>query len=169
MITIRKFERYDIPRKVEWINDTENNQYLPYELPLSVEKTERWFDSHVGDTGRFDAVIEADHVPVGTIGLLSIDQRNKKAEFYIAIGQKEYKGKGVGTEASRLVLKYGFEDLGLNKIYFYTETGNIAAQKLYEKLGFKREGELKSDVFSHGRFVDNYVYGLLKKDWEKQS
>ena len=94
-ISIRKFERADIPKKVEWINNPENNQFLHYDIPICVEKTEMWFDSHIGEDSRYDAVIEADGVPVGTIGLLSIDWKNSKAEYYIAMGETVYKGKGV--------------------------------------------------------------------------
>ena len=78
-ISIRKFESKDIPKKVEWINHSENNKYLHYDIPLKIEKTEKWFEKNKDRTDRFDAVIEADGVPCGTIGLLSIDQKNKKA------------------------------------------------------------------------------------------
>ena len=166
-ISIRKFERADIPKKVEWINNPENNQFLHYDLPLSIEKTERWFDSHVGETGRYDTVIEVDQVPVGLIGLLSIDQKNSKAEYYVTVGETAYKGKGVAAKASYLILKYGFEELGLNRIYLFAETENLAAARLYEKVGFKLEGILKKDVFSHGDYADRYVYGYLREDWLK--
>lgn len=86
-ISIRKFESKDIPKKVEWINNSENNKYLHYDIPLKIEKTEKWFENNKDRTDRFDAVIEADGVPCGTIGLLSIDQKNKKAEYYIAMGE----------------------------------------------------------------------------------
>ena len=165
-ITIRKFEKSDIPKKVEWINNPANNRFLHYNIPLSIEGTERWFDSHQGETTRYDAVIEADGVPVGTIGLLSIDRKNSKAEYYIAMGETAYKGKGVAKEASRLILAYGFEELGLNRIYLFTEVDNIAAQKLFERVGFKREGILKQDVYSHGAFADRIAYGILKEDWK---
>ena len=165
-ITIRKFEKSDIPKKVEWINNPANNRFLHYNIPLSVEGTERWFDSHQGETTRYDAVIEADGVPVGTIGLLSIDRKNSKAEYYIAMGETAYKGKGVAKEASRLILAYGFEELGLNRIYLFTEADNIAAQKLFERVGFKREGILKQDVYSHGAFADRIAYGYLKEEWK---
>lgn len=165
-ITIRKFEKSDIPKKVEWINNPANNRFLHYNIPLSIEGTERWFDSHQGETTRYDAVIEADGVPVGTIGLLSIDRKNSKAEYYIAMGETFYKGKGVAKEASRLILSYGFEELGLNRIYLFTEVDNIAAQKLFERVGFKREGILKQDVYSHGAFADRIAYGILKEDWK---
>jgi len=166
-VTIRKFERKDIPKKVEWINNPDNNQFLHYDLPLSVEKTERWFDSHVGDERRFDAVIEADGTPVGTIGLLDIDSKNQKAEYYIAMGENSFKGKGVAKEASVLILQYGFEKLNLNRIYLYTETGNIGAQRLFERVGFVKEGLIREDIVSHGKYVDRFAYGILYKDWIK--
>ena len=166
-ISIRKFERIDIPKKVEWINNPENNQFLHYDIPISVEGTEKWFDSHEGETTRFDAVIEADSVPVGTIGLLEIDRKNSKAEYYIAMGETEYKGKGVAKEASRLILSYGFEELGLNRIYLFTEVENVAAQKLFERVGFAREGVIRQDIVSHGKYVDRIAYGFLREDWSR--
>lgn len=164
-VSIRKFEKKDIPKKVEWINNSENNRFLHYDIPLSVEKTEKWFDSHLGENTRFDAIIEADEVPVGTIGLLSIDQKNKKAEYYIAMGELNYKGKGIAKKASQLILSYGFKVLNLNKIYLFTETENIVAQKLFESVGFIKEGLIKQDILSNDKFVDRYVYGVLKEDW----
>lgn len=166
-VSIRKFERTDIPKKVEWVNNPENNQFLHYDIPICVEKTERWFDSHLGEDTRYDAVIEADGVPVGTIGLLSIDKKDSKAEYYIAMGETSYKGKGVAREASRLILQYGFEVLGLNRIYLFTEVENIAAQRLFERVGFIKEGLIRQDIVSHGRFVDRFAYGFLKEDWGK--
>ena len=140
IVTIRKFEREDIPKKVEWINNPENNQFLHYDIPLEVERTQKWFDNNVGRTDRYDAVIEVDGVACGTIGLLSIDKKNNKAEYYIAMGETSLKGKGVSTQASKLILEYGFKKLGLNRIYLFTETGNIPAQRLFEKVGFVKEG-----------------------------
>ena len=133
IVTIRKFERNDIPKKVEWINNPENNQFLHYDIPLEVGKTEIWFENNKDRNDRYDAVIEADGVPCGTIGLLSIDKKNKKAEFYIAMGEATLKGKGIATEASKLILSYGFETLNLNRIYLYTEVENIPAQRSEER------------------------------------
>ena len=164
-ITIRKFEKADISKKVEWINNPENNQFLHYDVPICVEKTEKWFDSHQGEDTRYDAVIEADGVPVGTIGLLSIDYKNRKAEYYIAMGETAYKGKGVAKEASRLILEYGFERLGLNRIYLFTESENVVAQKLFERVGFVREGVIRQDILSRGKYADRIVYGFLREDW----
>lgn len=166
-VTIRQFERTDIPKKVEWINNPENNQFLHYDIPICVEKTEKWFDSHIGEETRYDAMIEVDGVPVGTIGLLSIDRKNRKAEYYIAMGETSYKGKGVAKEASKLILQYAFEVLDLNRVYLFTEFENIAAQKLFERVGFAKEGLIRQDIMSHGKLVDRYAYGILREDWNE--
>lgn len=164
-VEIRPFTYEDIPLKVKWINDDRNNQYLHYDIPLSIEGTEAWFKSHIGDHNRFDAVIEADGVPCGTIGLLSIDRKNMKAEYYIAMGEIAFKGKGVATAASEAILEYAFNNLLLNRVYLYTETENIAAQKLFEKVGFEREGCIRQDIISHGKYVDRFVYGICRTDY----
>ena len=140
-ITVRRFEKNDIPKKVEWINDPRNNLFLHYDIPISIEKTERWFESH-------------------------IDQKNKCAEYYIAMGDVDYKGKGIAKEASRQIIQYGFEHFGLNRIYLFTESENIAAIRLFEKVGFIREGLLRQDIVSHGKYVDRFVYSILRKDWK---
>lgn len=167
-VTIRKFEREDIPKKVEWINNPANNQFLHYDIPIEVGKTQKWYDNNVGRTDRYDAVIEADGIPCGTIGLLSVDIKNSKAEYYIAMGETSLKGKGVSTQASRLILEYAFKKLGLNRVYLFTEVENIAAQRLFEKVGFIKEGYIREDALSHGKYVDRLAYGILKKDFYKE-
>lgn len=167
-VSIRKFDRTDIPNKVRWINDPANNAFLHYDIPLEVGKTEAWFEKNKDRADRYDAVIEADGVPVGLIGLLSIDTVNKKAEYYVTLGEREYLGKGIAGRASRLLLEYAFGELGLNRVYLYTETDNAAAVRSYERIGFRREGLLKNDLFTKGRFVDRYVYGITKSDFYRK-
>lgn len=166
-VTIRKFEKKDIPLKVEWVNDVSNNTFLHYDIPLEIDKTERWYENNKRRTDRFDGVIEADGIPVGLIGLLCIDQRNSKAEYYILVGNTDYKEKGIAKKASIQIINYGFYELKLNRIYLYTEIENIKAQRLFEAIGFNKEGCLKEDILSHGNFVSRYVYSILKKDWNE--
>lgn len=166
-VSIRRFEKCDIPRKVKWINDAENNAFLHYDIPICEEKTKAWFERNWDRGDRYDAVIEADGVPVGLIGLLSIDQKNRKAEYYISMGETAYKGRGIAKAATGLILRYAFESIGLNRVYLFTEVLNVQAQALFERVGFQREGYLRNDLVSHGRFVDRIAYGMLREDWEK--
>lgn len=169
-VTIRKFEKTDIVNKIKWINNPENNIYLHYDLPLMKDKTEGWFEKNKDSAERYDAVIEVDDIAVGIIGLLNIDKKNRKAEYYVTIGEKEYRGKGISVKATKLLIEYAFQRLGLNRIYLYVEKENISAIKSYERIGFRREGELCQDIFSKGHYVDRYVYGITKKryyDWKE--
>ncbi len=164
-VTIRRFEEKDIPNKVKWINDVKNNKFLHYELPIEYEKTLNWYRSIKNKDTRYDAVIMYDNIEVGIIGLLNIDRMNQKAEYYITIGEEQYKGKGIAYKASKLLLKYGFNELKLNKIYLFTEVNNLGAQRLFEKLGFKKEGKLVQDLIIKDRKIDRYIYGICKGDF----
>lgn len=155
-VALRKFCEKDIPNKVKWINDSENNRYLHYDLPLEEEKTLQWFFKNTYRTDRYDAVIECDGTAVGVIGLISID--GEKAEYYVTMGERSYTGKGVATQASRLLLEYAFDQLGLSEVYLYTEVDNISAQKLFERCGFVRCGIKKNSAINRGRSVDRYYY-----------
>ncbi len=159
-VSIRKFIKSDISNKVKWINDPQNNTYLHYDLPLEIEKTERWFEANKERADRYDATILCDGEPVGLIGLLSIAEG--KAEYYVTMGESDYKGKGVAKEASFRLLQYAKEVLDLHTIELYTEIDNISAQKLFESIGFVKQGIAKKSALNRGRYVDrfHYIYAL---------
>ena len=171
-VAIRKFIKEDIPLKVKWINDYNVNKYLHYDLPLVEEKTYKWFKSVSLLTNRLDytiLVIENDKViPVGVIGILDKDSVNKKAEFYIALGEECYRGKGIAKKSTIEFLSICFREEGLNKIYLYTEVENKSARALFEKVGFKLEGILKDDLIYKGRTIDRCIYSILRKEFENE-
>lgn len=164
-ICIREFQCADIPLKVEWINDHENNEYLHYDIPLEYEKTLRWYKNR-NCAVRRDGVIEYKGIPVGLIGLLGIDLTHQKAELYISMGDKRYKRKGIGYCAVCLMLEYAFEVLGINKVFLIVDAENIAACRLYEKAGFVCEGYFKQDLLHRGRLIDRKRYAVLKEDFQ---
>lgn len=164
-IKIRKFHREDIPYKVKWINDDENNQFLHYDLPLREDKTLLWFNSIKDRTDRADFTITYNGEPAGLIGLLNIDNKNRKAEYYITLGGSKFKGKGIATIASELLIEESYHNYKLNKIYLYTEVENKSAQRLFERIGFIKEGLLKEDLIQEGRKVDRFIYGLFVEEY----
>ncbi len=165
-ITIRKFDENDIEKKICWINDARNNQFLHYDLPLEYKKTLEWYNKNKNRKDRFDGVIEADSVPVGLIGLLSIETESGSAEFYIALGEQEYKGKGIAKKASEKMLKKAFEKYELKKVYLYTEKDNLVAQRLFTKIGFSQKALLKSHIIHNGRKVDRYLYEITSDEFK---
>ncbi|UCZ52954.1 GNAT family N-acetyltransferase [Bacillus shivajii] len=159
-ITIRKFQEDDIPYKVKWINDTNNNKYLHYDLPLREDKTLQWFKSLDDRDDRIDYTITYSGKPAGLIGLLNIEFESMEAEYYICLGGEEFRGKGIASIATDLLIKKAYKELNLKKIYLYTEVDNIRAQKLFEKCGFEQEKLLRNNLFYNGKHVDRYLYIL---------
>src|SRR5699024_3579452 len=120
-ISLRLFNKSDVELKVKWINDSEINIFLHYDLPLCPDRTLNWFNKIMSNSSREDYVYEINtetsSVPIGLIGLSGIDNKNRKAEFYIVNGEKEYWGKGLASQATELFLRQAFLKHNLNKIF----------------------------------------------------
>lgn len=163
-VSIRKFQESDIELKVKWINDPNVNTYLHYDLPLTVEGTTSWFKNIQNRTDRLDCTIEYNGIPVGICGLLGIDYRNKRAEFYYTIGDTSYQRKGICQKALMLLFDMAFNKLCLNKVFCYTEVINTPSVNLLKKIGLKQEGILSEDIKRGDRFIDRYYFSCFAKD-----
>lgn len=161
-ICVSDFSEKDIEKKIKIINDSRNNTFLHYDLPINYENTLKWFKQK--GKNRLDCSIIYDDEVCGFIGLLNIDDKNKKAEFYICV-DCNFGGKGIGTIATRMLLRYAFENLDLNKIYLFTEEDNIPAQKLFGKIGFKNEGLLREDLIHNGKKLNRFAYGIIRSEY----
>lgn len=91
--------------------------------------------------------------------------RHGSAMLAIGIGEPEYRGKGYGQEALRLVLGYGFRELNLHRIGLNVFAYNEAAIKAYERVGFVREGTRRSSILRDGVRYDEHQYGMLYSEW----
>ncbi|HAV90631.1 MAG TPA: N-acetyltransferase [Eubacterium sp.] len=160
-VVLRDFDIGDICRKVKWINDSRNNEFLHYDIPLNVEKTKIWFKNK-DNSKRYDCVIEYNGIPVGLIGLLSVDRDNSKAEYYISMGEEKYKNKGIATIATRMILQFAFQELNLHKVYLNVDALNVVACKLYEKVGFVCEGIFHDDIIKNGQYIDRKRYAIFE-------
>lgn len=102
----------------------------------------------------------------GSVRLRDIDHADRKAAIGYFLGS-EFTGRGIVTAALRAVLAWCFGSLELNRIELHCATGNAPSIRVAERLGFVREGVLRQDQWLHGAFVDLYVYGLLKSEFER--
>lgn len=76
-------------------------------------------------------------------------------------------GNGYGTESARALLQWGFNTLDLNRVQSEADTRNLASARVLEKLGFVREGTLREDCIVNGEVSDSWVYGLIRRDWQR--
>src|SRR5699024_2956313 len=121
------------------------------------------------DSSRNDYVIceRGDDTPFGFASVVNIDYRNSSAETYVCIGDKNYWGKGYGTEVKKLLTKFVFLELGLNRVYAYNWAENESMMRINEKLGVTLEGTLRQDRLSDGEYKDRVIYSMLKEEFLK--
>ncbi len=159
----------DAARLVKWFNDPKVNMFtMLRKLNLKEEKEyiKRRLKNKAKDTLHF-CIDTKDGVHIGVTAIDSMHKRNKSGEFGIVIGNKDYWSKGLGEEASRIIIDYGFKKLKLHRLYLHVYEYNPRATKLYKKLGFKREGVLKEANFWNGKFWNTYHMALLDREWKK--
>jgi len=162
-------EKKDIPNKVKWVNDEEVRKTL-FITDISEIGTEQWLSKVASDGSRRDYIVfdSQTNKPIGFSGIDKIDYVNSKAETYFCIGEKEYRGIGLGTDVMTTITKHCFIDLRLNKVYLYTWTSNIAMVKVSKRVGFTMEGTLRQNLLSNGVFKDTFVFSMLKSEFFKQ-
>jgi len=157
----------------KWMNDPRVRRYSRNTWPLTLDEVKKWFEPSSSDRGMRDFVVltiyhKKEKKPIGTVGLNRINWLNRTANIFAAIGYPEYWGQGIAGEASELMIKYGFEELNLNKIYSGVFEPNKRSLRAAEKLGFKKEGVSIQDVYVDGKYVDAHKFYLLKEDWLKR-
>ncbi len=108
--------------------------------------------------------LRSDGRQIGGIGL-RIDQQHQHAELGYWLGVEHW-GKGYATEAGREMLRYGFEDLGLHRIFATHFKHNPASGRILKKLGMRHEGCQREHLLKWDQFVDSEMYGLLRKEWK---
>lgn len=78
---------------------------------------------------------------------------------------REFWGQGITSEASRRLLRFGFEDLKLHRIYATCDTENIGSARVLEKCGMRKEAHFVQDMFIKGRWRDTFLFAILKEEW----
>lgn len=102
---------------------------------------------------------------IGSIGISSIDLENKHAEIGLAIGDKDYWGKGYGADSVKVILNHCFSRLKLNKVYLDVWEDNKIAINCYFKCGFKKDGVLRQHVRRNNKYYNKWIMSFLKSEW----
>ena len=145
------------------IADTTLSIPHPYELDHALA----WIGQQPRELVRGRAANFAIRLPnsrlIGCIGLRDIDREHSQAELGFWIG-REWWGRGYAREAAAEVLRFGFEQLGLNRIYAHHMARNPAAGKVLQHIGMEREGVLRERVKKWGVYEDVVLYASLRED-----
>lgn len=101
---------------------------------------------------------------IGDVSLTLLSAEHKQGEIGFAL-HPDYQGKGLAREAAEAMLRLGFEDLGLHRIFGRLDARNAASAKLLERLGMRREGHILENEFVKGEWTDELLYAVLAREW----
>jgi RimJ/RimL family protein N-acetyltransferase len=170
LVYLRPGERSDIPLFVRWLSDARTTRNLLIRSPIGEAIEERWFDTMLEHHGRerwfFVICRLVDGRPVGSLDLHDLDQINGSAGIGIAIGDPADTGQGYGTDALRVLVRFGFDELRLVRLWLDVYDENEGARRVYERLGFVHEATFRHGLFRRGRFMDVHRLGLLREEWD---
>jgi diamine N-acetyltransferase len=169
-IRLRRNEREDLPRFVEWLNNPQVRRFLSKDLPISQASEELWFENMlkrpVEEQSLGIEIKEGDGWRlIGNCGIFEINWQVRSAEVGLFIGDKTCWNKGYGTEVLRLLLQLGFETLNLNRIFLRVDAGNLGGIRAYQKAGFVQEAHLRESSYRQGRFGDVLIMSVLRSEW----
>lgn len=167
-VALGPISRELLPLMERWFNDLRVSRTLGVSWhPITSQIKERYLDEMLVSQEPAFVVYELETMqPVGLTGLDHIDRNHDTAEFSIVLGEPSVWGKGLGTEAARLTLEYGFDVLGIYNIWLQVSANNPGAIRAYEKAGFKRIGSRRRSVRVGRELVDDIYMDAIADDFE---
>jgi UDP-4-amino-4,6-dideoxy-N-acetyl-beta-L-altrosamine N-acetyltransferase len=170
-VALLPFDEAHVPLVRRWVNQPDVRAGTGTEGPVSDYEHRRWYERVMEDPTRRTFVIgdagSPDAMPVGLIGLSNLNLRSRTGEYWIYVGEAGSRRRGLAMEATILILDYGFNTLGLHRIYLHVMENNLPAANLYRKLGFVQEGVARQHMFWQGRYLDMIQFAMLEDEFRR--
>lgn len=167
LVALGPLRRDLIPTYHRWHNDVAISRTFPLPQPTTLEQEETTYNElSTAERMVFFTVYErSTWTAVGTTYLTDIDYRHRRAEFGVMIGEADHRGKGLGTEATRLMLDYAYTALGLHNVMLIVYEFNLAGVRAYEKAGFREFGRRRQSHWMGGRCWDVIYMDCLTSEF----
>lgn len=156
-----------IPLYARWRNDFEvQRTFGDAPRPVTIEDRTRWFEAQSGSDAHWFTIYERGTMrPIGTTDLFEIEYRFRACRFGIQIGEADARGKGYGTEATRLMLDYAFVALGMHNVMLTVAEYNLAGRRAYEKAGFREFGRRRQADILNGVIYDEVFMDCVASEF----
>jgi RimJ/RimL family protein N-acetyltransferase len=150
-------------RDSEYARQLDSDPARPQSVKHAKEDVQKWMENESPDNFGFMIRTLADDRLIGFIGLDGIRWTHGDSFMGIGIGDPEYRGKGYGTDALRVILRYAFTELNLHRVSLNVFEYNLRAIRSYEKAGFVVEGRERQSLNRDGRRWDLIYMGILRR------
>lgn len=168
-IMLRLFQAEDADPLWAGINNSEMNRLTGTHATFTREAIDAYIARQIAndddERASFIIALPDDSRALGEVVINEIDRDNNSANIRIALFDEADLGKGYGTDAMRLMVNYGFRQLGLHRIELGVYAFNPRAIRSYEKVGFRVEGRLRDALYWEGDYVDMIIMSILAHEW----
>lgn len=170
-VALGPLQRDLVPLYHRWDNDFTVLRTLSIPRPSSLEEAYTTYEAQVAserdhESAYFTVYERTTLVPIGLSYLFDINYRDRTADFIILIGEVSYRGRGFGTEATRLTLDYAFTAVGVHNVFLQVWEFNTAARRAYEKAGFCECGRRRQSKWMGGKLWDRIYMECLASDFK---
>lgn len=171
-VILREYRKNDLEDMLKWTNNPNVTKYLSdiFLYAHSKENTEKFLDSMlqgISDSKGFVIAEKSTEKYLGQIDIINIDWKNRSAMIGIVIGSEENMSKGYGSEAIKLIQKFAFYTLNLNRLWLTLHSYNERAHRCYMNCGFIEEGRERSNFFYEGQYTDTVIMSILREEYKK--
>jgi ribosomal-protein-alanine N-acetyltransferase len=170
-LLLRRVSKNDLNEIIELRGNPETMKFIPRPLVKTEEDALNHFkmiDEKIEKNEGINWAITVKENPklIGIIGHYRIQPENHRCEIgYMILPQ--YNGQGIVTEAIKVVLEYGFEDLNMHSIEAVIDPDNFASERVLQKNGFVKEAHILENEYYDGKFWDTVIYSILKRNFKK--
>lgn len=168
VVALRRPHSTDLNAIVRWYRDPEVARLTRYQTrQMTQQEIERFFQVRMlaPDALAYTICELPTWRAIGFTTFSALDGDNGTVLFHITIGERDSWGRGLGTEATRLMLGHAFERLGLHRVGLSVFSYNVRAIRSYQKAGFTIEGRMRDAIQRDGRYFDEIQMGILADEW----
>lgn len=165
-VELRAVSTDDLKQLLKWRNSPGLRQYFREYRILSLSQEVEWYKQIQEDRNQAAFSICVNEHLIGCCGLHYIKWTNRTGEFGIYIGDERYRGGGYGKDALIILMRYGFYELNLNRIWGEVYSNNDALN-VYYHIGLKKEGVLRDHYYCDGKYYDSVMVGILRDEFDE--
>ncbi|TLS38197.1 GNAT family N-acetyltransferase [Pseudalkalibacillus caeni] len=148
---------YDVAKETMWKQHETIEDSYDY-----IEHVKKSFEERKSIT--WGIVHKEDHKLIGACGFGVLNESDHMGEIGYVLS-KVYWGEGYAPEAVEAMIKYGFEEMGLNRIQARCSKTNPSSERVMQKVGMEYEGTLRQNKYVNGQYIDKKMYSILREDW----
>jgi RimJ/RimL family protein N-acetyltransferase len=167
-VRLTRITKEDLPTINEWGQHIEYLRLLSRSqaFPTILEDMNWLMEVEREENPTFAIRALEENTLVGICAFKEVRWQARTTYFWIGIGDPANRGRGYGTDATRVLLRYAFMEMNLNRVGLEVFSNNERAIASYKKVGFIHEGTVRDYIFRDGQYLDMHLMGMLRREWE---